>query len=296
MPTRSPSLVSVVLAVLNGEEHFAAQLESLVAQQLDVPWELVVADNGSTDRTVEVARAYASRVPHFVLVDAGEKRGKQHALRCGVAASRGDLLAFVDHDDVCAPGWLAALVAGAADVDAVSGSLELHALNDDAEIAARPWVHIVDRLPVMLGGIPFPHAGNWAVWRDAWEAIDGPEADLPEWAMGDDRVTGCCLVRAGKSLGFAPDAVVHYRLRPVGAATRRQMRLYGRADPVLLKRYRDVGVRSEPLGNVLPRYASVAPRALRAWLKRDDAHWARSELAYGLGRLEASIRCRVLCL
>ena len=293
---RSPSLVSVVIAVLNGEELFAAQLESLVAQQVDVPWELVVADNGSTDRTVDIAKRFASRVPHFVLVDASQQRGKQFAVRQGVAASEGDLLAFVDHDDICAPGWLAALVAGAADVDAVSGALELTALNEPAEIAARPWVHIVDKLPQMLGGLQFPHAGNWAVWRDVWDTIDRPEGDLPHWAMGDDRVIGCMLAREGKSLGFAPDAVVHYRLRPVGTATRHQMRLYGRADPVLAKRYQDLGVRAEPLGRVLRRYADIVPRALKAWAERDDAHWARSEIAYSLGRLEGSIRCRVLCL
>lgn len=296
MSKRSPNLVSVVIAVLNGEELFAEQLESVASQQLDVPWELVVADNGSTDRTVEVAQGFADRVPHLVVVDAGERLGKQHALRRGVAASKGDLLAFVDHDDVCAPGWLAALVAAAADFDAVSGALELHALNDEAEITARPWVHIVDRLPKMLGGIPFPHAGNWATWRDVWDAIDGPECDLPGWAIGDDRVTGCCLVREGKTLGFAPDAVVHYRLRPVGAATRHQMRLYGRADPVLVKRFRDVGIRSQPLSEVLSRYASIVPRAFKAWLERDEAHWARSELAYAVGRIEGSIRSGVVCL
>ena len=49
-------MLSVVLAVRNEAEHIGAQLAALAGQRTDVPWELLVVDNGSTDGTTTAAR------------------------------------------------------------------------------------------------------------------------------------------------------------------------------------------------------------------------------------------------
>jgi glycosyltransferase involved in cell wall biosynthesis len=106
--------VSVVIPVRNAADHLEEQLAALASQTYEGSWEVVVADNGSTDASLEVVRSWALRVPHLEIVDASDRAGPSHARNVGAAAARGRVLAFVDADDVAAPTWLAELVAAAA--------------------------------------------------------------------------------------------------------------------------------------------------------------------------------------
>jgi glycosyltransferase involved in cell wall biosynthesis len=72
--------VSVVIAALNAAATLPLQLAALAAQDYSGSWEVVVADNGSTDATVAIAREFASSLPHLVLVDASDRRGQSHRL------------------------------------------------------------------------------------------------------------------------------------------------------------------------------------------------------------------------
>lgn len=290
-----PSSVSIVMAVRNGLPWIEDQIKSIATQQLSCSWELVVADNGSIDATIETVQSLAASLPRLVLLDAREKPGKQYAQRRGILVSSGDLLVFVDHDDICAPGWLASLVETSRSFDAVGGAREVRLLNDQAAIDARPWSDVMGRdLLHIPGGIPYPMGCNWSIWRDVWQDIDDPTNDLPMWATSsEDADAGCRLARHGRSLGFAADAMVHYRLRPPGRATRRQLRSYDCALALIYKRHRDIGVRRNTLAEAIKIYLRLTPRAIKARLEHDESHWARAELAQAIGRLEGSIRCRV---
>src|SRR5205085_6844888 len=118
-------LVSVIVPVRNGERHVGDQMAALAAQDYDGPWEVVVVDNGSTDRTAEVVARWRDRLPSLTVVDASNRRGLNHARNAGRAAARGDFLAFCDADDVATPGWVSALAEAAAQADLVSGAIEL---------------------------------------------------------------------------------------------------------------------------------------------------------------------------
>lgn len=291
-------VVSVVMTTYQGERWLTEQLDALSQQTLSVMWEIIIADNGSQDRSVEIARSYETRLPSLRLIDAGQKRGKQHAQRLGVRASRGELLAFVDQDDVCRPGWLAAIVSGLAQYDAVGGAMDLISLNSESTIASRPQADTGTRgLPEALSAGAYAPGGNMGITRAAWLAIDHPHADLPPAASaGEDKDLGFRLRRAGFSLGFIPDAVVAYRLRPPGRDLRKQMQWYGVADSYLVKRHREIGAMGDALPAVARKWFLLVPRAAKARLEQDDTHWARNELAVAIGRLKGSLRFRVWCL
>lgn len=98
----SPS-VSVVVPLHNGERFLEAALESVLRQGYE-PLELVVVDDGSEDDGPRIASrlgAEVLRLPH---------RGVAAARNAGVEAARGELVAFIDQDDVWPPGRLAAQV------------------------------------------------------------------------------------------------------------------------------------------------------------------------------------------
>jgi glycosyltransferase involved in cell wall biosynthesis len=96
--------VSVVVPAFDEAEHIERLLTSL-ARQEHAPLEVIVADDGSRDRTAELATRHGARVlrlPH---------RGPAAAKNAGAAAAKGDVLAFVDADMACAPQFLSRLVA-----------------------------------------------------------------------------------------------------------------------------------------------------------------------------------------
>src|SRR4051812_4444089 len=68
----SPLSLSVILCVHNGAATMRGQLDALIDQQWDEPWEVVVVDNASTDDTVAVAESYRSAPVPVRVVAAGE--------------------------------------------------------------------------------------------------------------------------------------------------------------------------------------------------------------------------------
>jgi len=290
-----PSSVSVVLAVRNGMPHIIEQLEALAVQELDVPWELVVADNGSSDTTLAEVAHFEDRVPRLVVVDASARPGQQYARRCGVAAATGEFIAFCDHDDVVAPGWLQALADASVDFDALGGALELVSLNDPKLIDARPGVHVFETGLMKVFNVPYPVGANWAIWRSIYLEIDEPDRDLPPGVVCEDELTGCRLHRAERSLGFAPKARVAYRLRVSAGETFRQLRSYGLGVQVIAARYPDLSGAEPPLAHTAFRCMVLAARVAKARFEHDDLHWSRYSLAWELGRLEGRLRVRFGC-
>jgi glycosyltransferase involved in cell wall biosynthesis len=101
--------VTVVVPTSGRAGYLEVTLESLRAQSAAIPHELLVIDDGSSDATAEVAERFGARV-----VRHGERRGLNAARNSGLREAAGDLIAFVDDDVLVPPGWLDALVAGAA--------------------------------------------------------------------------------------------------------------------------------------------------------------------------------------
>jgi hypothetical protein len=177
--------------------------------------------------------------------------------------------------------------------------VDIHALNSTASICARPHAEATgtESLPETMGAGAYPIGCATAMWRSVWEVIDDPSLDLPLAASsGADRDLGLRLRRGGFSLAFCAAPPLLYRLREPGPATRSQLRGYGVADAAIAKRYQDLGAHGDPVPVAVEKFARLVPRAIKARLEGDEAHWARSELALAIGRVEGSIRSRHLCL
>ena len=111
--TERQGLVSVVIIFFN-EERFLAEAVASVYAQTYHDWELLLVDDGSSDRSSEIARGYVERDPARVryLQHPGHvNRGQGAARNLGVRAAQGEWVAFLDGDDVWLPERLERSVA-----------------------------------------------------------------------------------------------------------------------------------------------------------------------------------------
>jgi len=106
-------LVSVVAIFLNAERFLDEAVRSVIAQTYP-QWELLLVDDGSTDGSSAIARAWAEREPRRVryLEHPGhQNRGMSESRNLGLQHARGEYLAMLDADDVWLPEKLARQVA-----------------------------------------------------------------------------------------------------------------------------------------------------------------------------------------
>ena len=110
-------MISVIIPTRNRSELLKSALDSLTKQVLAVDkFEVLVIDNGSTDRTAEVVKSFKKRLPNLIYhcePEPGLHNGRHRGLR----EARGDLLVYADDDIEALPTWLSSIVEGFNDPD-----------------------------------------------------------------------------------------------------------------------------------------------------------------------------------
>ncbi len=97
--------LSVVIPIYNVERWLPACLDSVLAPACE-DYEILAVNDGSTDRSGEIAADYAARRPDRIRVISTPNGGLGHARNTGLEEARGDYLLFLDSDDRLAPGAL----------------------------------------------------------------------------------------------------------------------------------------------------------------------------------------------
>jgi glycosyltransferase involved in cell wall biosynthesis len=281
--------LSVVMPCLNAASTIAVQLEALAAQEWSEPWEVIVADNGSTDETLSIVERFRDRLPELTVVDASDRAGQGHAMNVGVHAARGRSVLFCDADDQLAPGWVRAMGEALEQHELVASRQEVEKLNEPWQWQARP--------PQMTEGLmtlPFPpylpHAptSGLGVRRALHQKVGGFDADLEQMQDTDFCIR---LQLRGTELHFVPEALVHYRYRTELKAMFAQARGYAEAGALLQKRYgagdspsalRWAVKHWRPFVQGLPRILRKSGRADLAW-----------RLGWQVGRYRGSLKYRV---
>jgi len=94
--------VSVVIPTFNRASYLQRAIDSVVAQTF-ADWEIVLIDDGSTDDTQRVAEEYAQLLHERFMYIRQSNHGSSHARNCGIEASSGKFIAFLDADDEYLP-------------------------------------------------------------------------------------------------------------------------------------------------------------------------------------------------
>ena len=122
--SRVADLISIIVPVYNEESTIATVIDLLRTVPLPAAREIIVVNDGSRDGTRATLDAIDGRFPEVSIVNVPENRGKGHAIRVGLARTRGSVAAIQDADLELDPSQLGSLVAPilAGDADVVYGS------------------------------------------------------------------------------------------------------------------------------------------------------------------------------
>ena len=166
--------VSVVIATRNRAEHLPETLHSYECIATELPWELIVVDNGSTDATVRVLAEFAAQTSLDFRPLSEPRPAASRARNTGVRAATGEIIALTDDDCYPRPDYIDALVACFADssIGYLGGRIELHDPGD------APVTLQLGETRVTLPKGSFVPAGlvqgaNMAMRRSALESVGG---------------------------------------------------------------------------------------------------------------------------
>jgi glucosyl-dolichyl phosphate glucuronosyltransferase len=216
--------ISVILCTFNRCRLLPAALDSIAASNMPagVTWEVLVVDNNSTDQTRDVVEAFSRQHPRRFRYLFEPRAGKSYALNAGIAAAKGDILAFVDDDVTVATEWLRNLTAPFRDggFAGTGGRVVPHWttpipdwLSDDGWMLAGPLVSF-DRGPEGCVLDESPVGTNMAFLRRVFDQYGVFRLDLGpsphNEIRNEDSEFARRLLGAGERIFYVPSAVVHH--------------------------------------------------------------------------------------
>ncbi len=225
----------VIVPVYNGESTIASCIESLLSQVgMDGRFEVIVVENGSTDRTTEIVSRYPVRLFHNTV------RGPAAARQFGLMQSQADIVAFTDADCYADPHWLEELIKPYADskVGGVGGAVLAyqHAERNLVEQFADRFTPLAN----FSGGngefMPRLHTCNASYRRALLMQIGGFDTRLV--TADDTDISWRVQLKTGCRLAYAEKAVVYHHHRATRRGLAKQYRQYGYAEILLDTMYR----------------------------------------------------------
>ena len=272
---------SVIVPCFNNERYLRVCLEALFAQTYPRDrYEVILVDNNSTDRSLEIARDFPG-----LMVLQEEVQGSYSARNRGLRNSRGKMLAFTDSDCEACPTWLQTMAASLSEPGAVLAlgsrrhAAESFGLTMAADYEAQRTEYVCGQSDLSLY---YGHTGNLAVHREAFERC----GLFMTMRRGADTVFVTSVLRAygPGSVRFVREARVrHLEIHRV-SDWYRKLRTYGRSST-----YYAQWSHTRPLG-LLARL-----RVMWRTIARNRYSWFRAPslflllavgvLVFGLGRI-----------
>jgi glycosyltransferase involved in cell wall biosynthesis len=209
-------LVSILIPAFNAEEWIAGSIKSAIAQS----WprkEIIIVDDGSSDRTLAVARRFAAK---DVTVVTQENQGASAARNHALALSQGDYIQWLDADDLLAPDKVARQMEAAEQCASrrtlFSSAWGWFAYRTDRAQFLPTSLWCDDLSPAewllrKMGENLHMQTATWLVSRELAEAAGPWDVRM---FVDDDGEYFCRIILASDRVRFVPEAKVFYRMSP----------------------------------------------------------------------------------
>jgi len=284
-------LITVITPAYNVEQYLAEAMESVLAQTVtDV--EYLVVDDGSTDRTAEIARGLQERDGRVRVLE-GQHRGSSAARNVALREARGEYVAFCDGDDRWAPQFLehslAALQAAPPEVGATFCAFRY--IDQGGRLLGKTQVAAAgdyDAERTLAGHCPQGNGSCLLIRRSCFEEAGLFDEDLFN-CVDFDMWMRIHLHASRPLFRFLPEPLVDWRTRPGAISSDEGKRVDGLAE--ILRRYGDL-LTPATVGEafVWPAvlgFYSGRDETARAWVDRvrgaDRRYFLRSQHGLVLG-------------
>jgi biofilm PGA synthesis N-glycosyltransferase PgaC len=208
--------VTVLIAAYQEEAAIAATLESIAKDAYPGPLEVLVLNDGSTDRTVENAARAIERLEFPTgadvrILDFEVNRGKSAVLNSGLEQARHDLIVTIDGDSRLHPGALGRLVerylSDPAHTQAVAGAILVGNSRENIITGAQEWdyfhgIAAVKRMQSLYQGTLVAQGAFSLYRRSALREVGGWQD-----VVGEDIVLSWAMLDKGYRIGYAEDAI-----------------------------------------------------------------------------------------
>jgi glycosyltransferase involved in cell wall biosynthesis len=289
--------LSVVIPCLNAEKVLGEQLQALSQQECNFSWEVIVADNGSTDGTFKTIEQYREKLDTLKVIDASGKKSASYARNCGAQAAKGDSIAFCDADDIVDKHWVQEIGDALQKYDVVASRIEVNEINDERTARLMPDIQRDGLMKYTY--VPYlEHASSsgLGVQKKVHAEIGGFDESIMNAGVED--CDYCWRVQlAGYRIQFIPGAILHYRLKDTPMGKYKQAKTWGEGNTYLVKKFTPLGMPKPTLKVGIDLWKRLFRIRRLMGLKnpaiRDRWIW---DLGYRVGQLKGSIKYKTLAL
>ncbi len=206
---------SVIVAAYNAEATIAALLDSLQNQTF-TNFEVIIVDDGSVDRTAEIAKLYPVK-----LIENRLNRGPAHCRNAGARKAVGDIIVFTDSDCITADNWLQEIDGQYrhGNIDAIMGKLVLLPSNyvgDSISALGFPAGGTIgfDKIwrVTPQGYTDSLSTCNCAIYKDTFWQVGGFDETFP-YAGGEDSYLAYNLRQAGYRIKYCRNVLAYHPAR-----------------------------------------------------------------------------------
>ena len=204
--------ISVVLTTKNEEKNISTLLESLMRQE--EPYEVLVVDSDSKDRTQEIVKEYSKKNKNIKLLIHPGTRAE--SMNFGIKQAKGDAIAFIGGDDVADKDWIKEIRNGLKNADIIVG--ELLATGEEK-------VKIIENVKLFHNKVNISYPGTNTTYKK--EILDKLEGFDPWFSSAEDLEINLRAVDAGYKIVEHKKAKVYYRPKGTPLTFLKQSFWYG---------------------------------------------------------------------
>ena len=210
--------ISVIVPIYNTKPYLEECIESILDQKINVPVEVLLIDDGSTDGCADLCDRYAARDARVRVIHQ-ENQGLSAARNAGIDAAKGRYYSFIDSDDVVLPGFLQTLYDACERHDAYMSLCSVEDVQENGKSCDPAYFTRPTQEGVFCGkdllnefytpyGTVYTVAWNKMYRAEVWKLLHYPEGRLHE----DDFVAHRLFWRCDKVVCI-DKPLYHYRLR-----------------------------------------------------------------------------------
>jgi glycosyltransferase involved in cell wall biosynthesis len=166
-------MISVVIPCYNEEKLITKCLDALVSQQTSQQFEVILVNNNSTDRTIDIAKTYKNKLDLTIVLE--KQKGRGAARKKGFQEAKGDIILSTDADSVVPPAWIDQLtnVLKKSDAVAVTGTCRITGCERLNTLIFNFSFPLFMRIYKLVFGHYWLSGFNFGIYKKAYEKAGG---------------------------------------------------------------------------------------------------------------------------